>query len=173
MLSPFLVSPPNIPYPVPPPPAPQPTHSHSWSWHFPILGHRAFTGPKASPPIDDLPGHPVLHMQLEPQFPPCVFFDWFSFLLKCLNSFLIPPASCSYVCVLCFYICTNVCVTYELNLSDIYIYIYMYIYIYIYIYSVIQQKYIGVNCVTVGIFFLFHIYVWIYYVKLFLTHTSF
>jgi hypothetical protein len=25
----------------------------SWPWHSPALGHRAFTGPRASPPIDD------------------------------------------------------------------------------------------------------------------------
>ena len=43
----------NIPYHLPPTPAPQLTHSHSWSWHPPILGQRAFTGPRASPPIDD------------------------------------------------------------------------------------------------------------------------
>jgi hypothetical protein len=43
VLSPFLVSPPKIPYPLPTPPAPQPTHSHSWSWHSLILG--PFTGP--------------------------------------------------------------------------------------------------------------------------------
>jgi hypothetical protein len=59
-----------------PPPASQPTHSHSWSWHSPIMGHRIFTGLKASPPIDDRLGHPLLHIQLEPQVPPCVFFDW-------------------------------------------------------------------------------------------------
>jgi hypothetical protein len=46
------------------------------SWHAPILGHRTFTGPRASPPIDDRLGHPLLHIQLEPQVPPCVFFDW-------------------------------------------------------------------------------------------------
>ena len=61
---------------LPPPPASQPTHSHSWSWHSPILGHRAFIGLKASPPINDLLGHPLLHIQLEPQVPLCVFFDW-------------------------------------------------------------------------------------------------
>jgi hypothetical protein len=76
MLSPFLVSPPKIPYPLPPLPVPQPTHSHSWSWHSPILGHRTFTGPRASPPIDDRLVHPLLHIQLEPQISPCVFFDW-------------------------------------------------------------------------------------------------
>ena len=27
-------------------------------------------------PIDDWLGHPLLHMQLEPQVPPCDFFDW-------------------------------------------------------------------------------------------------
>jgi hypothetical protein len=76
MLSPFLVSPPKIPYPFPPPPAPQPTHSHSRSWHSPILGHRTFTRPRNFPPIDDRLGHPQLQIQLEPQVPPCVFFDW-------------------------------------------------------------------------------------------------
>jgi hypothetical protein len=76
MLSPFLVSPPKISYPLPPFPAPHPTHSHSWPWHSPILGHRTFLGPRASPSIDDRLGHPLLHMQLEPQVPPCVFFDW-------------------------------------------------------------------------------------------------
>ena len=76
MLSPFLVSPLKIPYLLLPPPVPQPTYSHSWSWHSPILGHRTFTGPRASPPIDDRLGHPLLHIYLEPQVPPCVFFDW-------------------------------------------------------------------------------------------------
>jgi hypothetical protein len=66
-------------YPLPPSPAPQPTHSHSQPWHSPILAHRTFTGPRASPPTDDRLGHPLLHMQLEPHVPPCVFFDqWFS-----------------------------------------------------------------------------------------------
>jgi hypothetical protein len=76
MVSPFLVSPQKIPYPLPPPPALQPTYSHSWSWNSPILGHRTFTGSRASPLIDDQLGHPLLHIQLEPQVPPCVFFDW-------------------------------------------------------------------------------------------------
>ena len=76
MLSPFLVSPPKIPYPLHPSPAPQLTHSCSWPWHSPILEHRTFTGPRASPPIDDQLGHPLLYMELEPQVPPYVFFDW-------------------------------------------------------------------------------------------------
>jgi hypothetical protein len=71
MLSPFLVSPSKIPYPLPLTPAPQPT-----CWPSPILGHRIFTGPRASAPIDDWLGHLLLHIQLEPQVPPCVFFDW-------------------------------------------------------------------------------------------------
>jgi hypothetical protein len=65
MLSPFLVSPMKIPYPLPTPPAPQPTDSHSQSWHSPILGHRTFTGPRTSLPIDDQLGHSLLHMQIE------------------------------------------------------------------------------------------------------------
>ena len=63
MLFSFLISPQRTPYPLalalplltkPPSPA-------SWPWHYPILGHRTFTGPKASPPIDDQLGHPLLH----------------------------------------------------------------------------------------------------------------
>ena len=76
MLSPFLVSPPEVPYPLPPSPAHQPIHSHFLTLAFPYTGHRTFTGPRDSPPIDDWPGHLLLHMQLEPWVPPCVFFDW-------------------------------------------------------------------------------------------------
>jgi hypothetical protein len=48
-------------------------------WHSPTLGHRAFTGPRASPLIDDQWDHPLLHMQLEPWFLPCVVFGfWFN-----------------------------------------------------------------------------------------------
>jgi hypothetical protein len=54
-------------------------HSHSLSRHFPILEYRAFTGPRVSLPIDDLLGHPMLHIQLESQVSPCVFLDlWYS-----------------------------------------------------------------------------------------------
>ena len=55
------------------------THSPtpaSLSWHSPTLGHPAFTGPRASPPIDAWQGHPLLHMRLEPWVPPCVLFGW-------------------------------------------------------------------------------------------------
>jgi hypothetical protein len=31
-----------------------------------ILEHRTFTGTRASPPIDDQLGHPLLHMELDP-----------------------------------------------------------------------------------------------------------
>jgi hypothetical protein len=41
MVSPFLVSPPKIPYPLPCHPAPQPSHSHSWSLHSLILVYRS------------------------------------------------------------------------------------------------------------------------------------
>jgi hypothetical protein len=77
-ISPFLVSPLKIPYHLPPPhpPLPNPPTPASWPRHSPILGHRNFTGPRASLPIDDRLGHPLLHVQLEPWFPPCVFFDW-------------------------------------------------------------------------------------------------
>ena len=75
MLSPFLVSPAKVPYLFTPSPAPQRSHTHSWFWHSLILGHRTFTGPTASPPIDKQLCHPLLHMQLELQVLPCVFFD--------------------------------------------------------------------------------------------------
>jgi hypothetical protein len=78
MLSAFLVSPLSLPtshpsypcfYEVGPPPIPT-----SPNWHSHALGHWAFTGPKAIPPIDDSQSHPLLHMQLEPWVPPCVLF---------------------------------------------------------------------------------------------------
>ena len=58
MLSPFQVSPPEIPYPIPIPRAsmrvlPHPcTHSCLLPRHSPSLGDRAFTEPRASPPVD-------------------------------------------------------------------------------------------------------------------------
>jgi hypothetical protein len=78
MLSPFQVSPPLL--------NPlslllwgcflTPTHSTLLHWHSLTLGHRAFTGPRASPPIGVQQVHPLLHMQLEPWVAPCVFFGW-------------------------------------------------------------------------------------------------
>ena len=44
--------------------------------HSPTLEHQAFTGPRASIPIDLQQGHPQLHMQLEPWDPLCVLFGW-------------------------------------------------------------------------------------------------
>jgi hypothetical protein len=44
--------------------------------HSPTLRHRALTGWRASPPIDDWLGHPLVHMNLEPWIPPCVLFGW-------------------------------------------------------------------------------------------------
>jgi hypothetical protein len=75
MFSPFLVSSlkTSIPYHFP---THELTHSISWPWHSPTLGLRAFTGQRASPPIDEQLGHPLLHMQLEPWVLPCVFFGW-------------------------------------------------------------------------------------------------
>ena len=64
------------PYPLPLhllPNLPTPT---SWPRHAPILGNRTFTGPRTSPPIDDQLSHPMIHMQLEPWVPQCIFFDW-------------------------------------------------------------------------------------------------
>ena len=50
--------------------------SHFLALAFPYTGAYNLTGPRSSPPIDDLLGHSLLHMQPEPQVPPCVFFDW-------------------------------------------------------------------------------------------------
>ena len=57
MLSPFLSSLALLPNPPTP---------NSWTSDSPILGHRTFTGPRASSPIDDGLGHPLLNMQLQP-----------------------------------------------------------------------------------------------------------
>jgi hypothetical protein len=48
----------------------------SLSWHSSTLGHRVFTGPRTSPLTDAQQGHSLLHIQLEPWVPPCVFFGW-------------------------------------------------------------------------------------------------
>jgi hypothetical protein len=47
-----------------------------WPWHCPSLGHTAFKGQRASPPIDVQLGHPLLHKQQDPSVPPCVLFSW-------------------------------------------------------------------------------------------------
>jgi hypothetical protein len=76
MLSPFLVSLLKIPIPSPLLLISNPPTSVSWSWHSPILGHRTYTEPRTSPPMDDQLGHTLQHMQLEPRVPPCIFLDW-------------------------------------------------------------------------------------------------
>jgi hypothetical protein len=76
MLSPFLISAPKTPYSLPLPLLPNPSTPASWPWHSPILGHRAFTGPRASPSIDYRLVHPLLQMHLEPWVLPCVFSSW-------------------------------------------------------------------------------------------------
>jgi hypothetical protein len=80
MLYPFLVSPLKFPYSLPAQPLLiNPLTPNSWPWHHPIIGYRTFTGLRAAPSINDQLGHPLLHMQLEPWFLPCVFFElWFS-----------------------------------------------------------------------------------------------
>ena len=66
----------------PPPPLPPasmkmvphpPLIPTSLPWHSPTMGHQAFTGPRASPPIDAQQGHPLL---LESWVPPCVLLVW-------------------------------------------------------------------------------------------------
>jgi hypothetical protein len=78
MLSSFFVFPPKK-NPIPSPLSLL-TNQHtpiSLYWHpLAALGHKAFTGPRASPPIDVQQGHPLLHIQLEPWVPPCVLFGW-------------------------------------------------------------------------------------------------
>jgi hypothetical protein len=63
-------------YPLPLPLLTNPPTPTSYPWYSPTLGHRAFTGPRDSPPIDDRLGHPLLHIQLEPWVPPWVLFGW-------------------------------------------------------------------------------------------------
>jgi hypothetical protein len=46
---------------------PNPPIPASWPWHSPVLGHIIFSRPRASLPIDDLLGHPLVHKQLETQ----------------------------------------------------------------------------------------------------------
>jgi hypothetical protein len=69
-----------LPHVLPPPPAHQPIHSCflalTFSYTYMGQGHKAFTGPRDSPPIDVQLGHPQLHMQLEPWIPPCVLLGW-------------------------------------------------------------------------------------------------
>jgi hypothetical protein len=87
-----------IPFPCPPPDplshppsswfyegAPPPTNSPSLPWHSPTLGHQAFTGPRASPPIDVCQGHPL---QLEPCVAPCVLFGWWFSLWELWGYFI-------------------------------------------------------------------------------------
>ena len=76
-LSWFLFWKPSTPYPITPHPLlTNPSTPASWPCFSPTLRHRAFTGPRASPPIDDWLGHPLLHMQLEPWVQTCVLFGW-------------------------------------------------------------------------------------------------
>ena len=51
-----------------------PPTSASLSWHSPTLGHRTFSGPRVSSPVNARQGHPLLHMHLEPWIPPWVLF---------------------------------------------------------------------------------------------------
>jgi hypothetical protein len=51
------------------------THSLLPVLASPTLGHQAFTGSRASPPIDAQQGNSLLHLRLEPWVPPCVLFS--------------------------------------------------------------------------------------------------
>ena len=72
MLSPFLISSLIIPSSLPISLFHNPPIPFSWPCPSSVMGHRTFTGPRTSPPIDDQRDHPLL----EPWVPPCVFFDW-------------------------------------------------------------------------------------------------
>ena len=80
ILSAFLVIPLKItlPYPLthPLPLLTNLLNPTFWPWHSPTLGHRTFTGQRASPPIDIWLGHPLWHMHLKPWVPPCVLIGW-------------------------------------------------------------------------------------------------
>jgi hypothetical protein len=67
---------PGFPYPHPLSLLTDPPTPASWPCHSPTLGHRAFTKPRASPPIDVQQGHPLLYIWLEPWVSPCVLFGW-------------------------------------------------------------------------------------------------
>jgi hypothetical protein len=72
---PFPCFPFRNPYPI----LPTPSHPHtpaSLPSHSPTLVHRAFTGPRTSPPIDVQQVHPLLYMNLEPWVPLCVLCGW-------------------------------------------------------------------------------------------------
>jgi hypothetical protein len=56
--------------------APTPSTLTSLPSNFPSLGHLAFIGPRASPPIDVQQGHPLLHMWQELWVTPCVLLYW-------------------------------------------------------------------------------------------------
>ena len=76
MLSPFLVFSSKNPLSSTPSPC-SPTHPFPFlALAFPYTGASNPHRTRASPPIDDRLGHPLLDMQLEPWFPPCVFFGW-------------------------------------------------------------------------------------------------
>ena len=66
---------PSFPFPLPlfpNPPTPIPSPGIPLYW---LIEHSQVL-PRASSPIDNRLGHPLLHIQLEPHVPPCVFFDW-------------------------------------------------------------------------------------------------
>ena len=81
MLTAFLVSPQKLTIPSSTPASIRMSAFHQPTpdlllWHFPTLGQGAFTGKRASPPIDAQEVHPLLHMWLEPWVPPCVPEIW-------------------------------------------------------------------------------------------------
>ena len=72
----------GTPYPILPLPASMrvlphpPTHSRLPALAFPYTVASSLSRPRASPPIDDRQGHPLLRMWLEPWITPCILFAW-------------------------------------------------------------------------------------------------
>jgi hypothetical protein len=110
MLSPFQVSLPPNPHLIPPPPdsmkvLTQPPNQFSLpTWHSPIRGDQAFTGPRASPPIDAWQDHPLLHMWMEPWVPSFVLLGWwfnpwvlYGVWIYCRSSYEIANPFTSYI----------------------------------------------------------------------------
>jgi len=91
----------EIPYPILYPPTSMRvllTHSltpANLCLHSPMLGHGAFTAPRASPPLDAWQGHPLQHMLLKQWVSPCIFFGWWFGLWELCGVWLVDIVVCS------------------------------------------------------------------------------
>lgn len=95
MVSPFLVSPPQAPYPLLPPPASirvlprSPPNPASAPEHSPILDHQASTGPRGSPPSDKAI---LCYISSWSHGFPSVLFSWWLELIFSLPRYLSPES---------------------------------------------------------------------------------